>query len=164
MSKSFLIYLGKEELNSFLQVISLSNGVTLCLSTSVPSHPTLGNVFTDSSPHGIPHCPSYVSVSSVLFSYISKHLHVCEHIRYLRCGWYSQYYHGYHSLYHHHPHLHFYRWEQNMMLGSCSAIAQITKMLNGPTQISDLQLSVFSKSVSIFILLLQPTVLHWTAW
>lgn len=68
-----------------------------------------------------------------------------------------------HSLYHHHPHLHFYRWEQNMMLGSCSAIAQITKMLNGPTQISDLQLSVFSKSVSIFILLLQPTVLHWTA-
>ena len=41
-SKSFLIYLRREELNSFLQVTSLSNGVTLCLSTSIcplPSHP-----------------------------------------------------------------------------------------------------------------------------
>lgn len=149
-SKSFLISLGREE-NSFPWshfFIRVPMPVTLCLSTicicPLPTPPLLICSLTllpAASPSGL----SMFLFLVFSFHSTSKHLQVQERIWHLRCGWYYQYYYDYHSLYHHHSRPHFYRGEEKMMLGSCNALTQITKMLHGPAQIFDFQFSVFSQ-------------------
>lgn len=87
-----------------------------------------------------------MSVLFLVFSLLSttEHLHIWEHVWYLRCSWFYQYYYNYHNHLSSSPFLQ--RRKKKMILGSRTALSQITRLVSwskSPAWVSDFEFSAF---------------------